>query len=153
MLKIFAIAGGIFVILVFIHFFADWVLQSNEIASNKHDDFPSLGRHCLFYTAVFVPVILFLGIGGWYLPISILLLYISHFVIDTCVPVYLWVRFIRRVPELSETTGTFKERYLRSKQAFDKLFIESPMNAILLVVVDQILHLSFLWIIVVFALV
>lgn len=152
MLEIFAIAGGLFALLTFVHFFADWLFQSHKEATNKHHDFSIRGRHCIIYTAAFVPFIILLGIGGWYLLVSILTLFLSHFIIDTYIPVYLWAKFVRKVPELSEIPGPMKDRYLLSKKAFAQLFKESPVHAILFIAVDQILHLGFLWVIVIFAL-
>lgn len=152
MLEILALAGGIFSLLTFVHFFADWLFQSHREATNKHHDFSIRGRHCIIYTAAFIPLILLLGISGWYLPVSLLTLFLSHFIIDTYIPVFLWAKFIRKVPELSEDTSLEGDRYLSSKEMFGKLFKESPVHAILFIAVDQILHLSFLWVIVLFAL-
>jgi len=152
MLETFALAGGVFSLLAFVHFFADWLFQTHDEATNKHHDFSVRGRHCIIYTAAFVPFILLLGIGGWGLPISLLTLFLSHFIIDTYIPVFLWAKFVRKVPELSKNSGPGEDRYLSSKKMFGKLFKESPVHAILFIAVDQILHLTFLWIIVLLAL-
>lgn len=156
MIELFATAGGVFVILVFVHFFADWIFQNHEQATKKHNDFSVRGRHCLYYTVPFIFVILLLGVDGWWLITSILILFLSHFIIDTYVPVFLWAKYIRKVPEIStalpnsDDRGIFKNT--PAQEEFAKLFKTSPIYAILFIAVDQILHLLFLWPIVFFIL-
>lgn len=156
MLELYATAGGIFVILAFVHFFADWIFQSHEQAIKKHEDFSVRGRHCLYYTVPFIFVILPLGVNGWLLLLSILTLFLSHFIIDTYVPVFLWAKYIRKTPTISNALpepgdwGICKNT--SAKKEFANLFKNSPVHAILFITVDQILHLLFLWPVVFFIL-
>lgn len=148
MVELIATAGGLFAVLTFVHFFSDWLFQSHKEATNKHHNHVIRGIHCFIYTVMFIPIILLLGISGWWLLVSLLTLFLSHFIIDTYIPVFLWAKFIRRVPELSAPP---KDRYLHSMQEFGRLFKESPVHAILFITVDQIMHLTFLWVIVIIA--
>ena len=91
LLMLLAILGGIYVILAFWHF-------------------PVRARHCLVYTALYVPLLLVLrlrmGIFGdlhladmgnfwWCLGI----LWLSHFIIDTYWPVMMWAKYLRRADQ------------------------------------------------------
>lgn len=143
MLEFFATAGGLFAVLAFIHFFADWIFQTHREATNKHNNPFIRGRHCLVYTAAFVPFMLLIGISGWSLLVSIATLFLSHFIIDTYVPVFLWARYMRRVPALIKSTD---------KQTTFKQLWEQPVYPILFITIDQICHLTFLWPIVLIAL-
>ena len=100
MLEIFTAAGGLFAMLAFVHFFADWMFQTHREATTKHNNPYVRARHCAIYTVAFLPHILLLGISGWFLFFSVLTLFLSHFIIDTYVPVFLWAKYLRRVPAL-----------------------------------------------------
>lgn len=147
----FAIAGGLFVILTFVHFFADWIFQTHHEATNKHSNFAVRGKHCIIYTAAFVPVLLLMGITGWGLVISIFTLYLSHFIIDTYVPVFLWAKYFRRIPALRGKEAV-KGISTKDTQAIFKWLWTQPVYPILFIAIDQILHLSFLWVVVIIAL-
>jgi hypothetical protein len=131
--EILAEAGGLFAILVFVHFVADWVFQTHWVAMNKHDNSDIRAIHCAVYTLVFVPVLLLMGLTDGRLFAAVYVLWSTHFIEDTYIPVYLWARYIRRAVK---------------NHAEFVVFIETTLGKILMIAVDQIIHLSFLWVIV-----
>lgn len=71
------------VLIIWIHFVADFMLQNDKMAVNKSTNNKWLGIHCLVYS---VPFLLF----GWQFA---LINGISHFIIDFCTSrgtSYLW---------------------------------------------------------------
>lgn len=61
-----------FIILIWMHFFADFILQSDKIAINKSKDNKTLALHCLIYS---IPLFWF----GW---LYALVNGIAHFITD-----------------------------------------------------------------------
>ena len=133
-----ALAGGLFVVLAFAHFFVDWIFQSHKEAMAKSTNWKVRAVHCTVYTfGMFLPLML-MGLGPLFLFISLGVLWLSHFFIDTYVPVFLWAKYVRKMPGLSKETA---------KEIFSQ-----PLNLILAIVVDQLFHLTFLWVPVILAL-
>src|SRR5271163_1367015 len=97
-----ALLGGIFAILSFIHFFVDWIFQSHAEAMVKHNNPKIRAKHCAIYTAGFVPLFLLCDFSWleWFVALNIL--FWSHFYLDTYHGVYLWAKYIRRPPEMTE---------------------------------------------------
>lgn len=156
-----ALAGGLFAVLTFIHFFVDWIFQSHSEAMVKHNNPKVRAKHCLIYTLGFVPFMWLCGFTFWEWVISLNVLFWSHFIEDTYLPVYLWAKYIRRP---SEMTTSHHETYMREdgsmaskvlppdpKWGFVE-FIKTPLGKILMITIDQIIHLCFLWVLVVIAL-
>jgi hypothetical protein len=179
--------GGVFAVLVFWHFFADWVFQSHKEAMAKAKNHLVRARHCVVYTVLFIPLLLLLSVregqdvlGGtgtasleitssFY--ISLAILFFSHFVIDTYIPVMLWAKYLRRAPQFADVVppvvltkeqvegllrgeGKIKGRgwsdyevdritYKSDEEAF-KAFFMTPVGAILCITMDQFLHIAFL---------
>ncbi len=128
--------GGIFALLVLVHFVADWVFQSHTEAMTKPTNHWVRAKHCLVYTAICCTVIAALGWPGWeVLAWSAGILFFSHFAEDTYLPVYLWARYIRKPPEMVSARPGRKE--------FVE-FANSPLGKILLITIDQIIHILFL---------
>jgi hypothetical protein len=92
----------------------------------------------------------------WLLALNIL--FWSHFAEDTYVPVYLWAKYIRRPPEM---TNPRKGEVILQQQADGGFqphqavmppdpkagfvdFIATPMGKILMIAIDQIIHICFL---------
>lgn len=127
--------GGIFALLTFLHFVADWVFQSHAEAMAKPSNHWVRARHCLVYTAICCGVIWLLfhplprDLGA-----TAVILFVSHFAEDTYLPVYVWARFIRRPPEMANAPHLegFKE------------FASTALGKILLIAIDQIVHITFL---------
>lgn len=164
--------GGVFSLLVFWHFVADWAFQTHKEAMAKAKDRVVRLIHCLKYGAAFVPVLLFLGLWGDHrYDVSLCLLVASHYVIDSYVPVVLWAKHLRRAPQFDDVvrpvtltkeqldsivggTGRVKGvgwsdnvvdriTYASDEEAF-KAFASTPIGCILMVTIDQLLHVAFL---------
>lgn len=152
-----AIGGGLFAVLTFVHFFVDWVLQTHAEAMVKHNNPAVRARHCLIYTLGFVPIMFLLHFQAWEWLVSLNVLFWSHFVEDTYIPVYLWAKYIRRPPEMTEPQKNKElDGYVSvlppdPKRGFVE-FIQTPLGKILMIAIDQIIHLAFLWVLVALAL-
>jgi hypothetical protein len=149
-----ATMGGLFAIFTFVHFFVDFILQTHAEAMAKHNNAIVRARHCLIYTVGFIPLILVLKFTAIEFTIALNILFWSHFIEDTYYPVFLWAKYVRRPPEMVEP---WKETYLRidgveaikvhppdAKRGFIE-FVNTPLGKILMIAVDQIIHLSFLF--------
>jgi len=134
-----ALAGGLFAIFTFIHFFVDWICQTHAEAMAKHNNALVRARHCLIYTLGFVPIMFVLGFNFWSWIIGLNVLFWSHFIEDTYMPVFFWAKYIRKPAEMIPPNDP--------KEGFIK-FISTPLGKILMIAVDQIIHLSFLWVLV-----
>lgn len=93
-----ALAGGLFAILALVHFVVDWVFQSHSEAMVKHNNPKVRAKHCAIYTLGFLPLFYLFGFEWWEWLIGANVLFWSHFVEDTYVPVFLWAKYIRRPP-------------------------------------------------------
>jgi hypothetical protein len=149
-----ALGGGLFAVFAFVHFFVDWIFQSHAEAMVKHNNPKIRAKHCLIYTLGFVPLIYFLHFSLLEWVVGLNILFWSHFVEDTYMPVYLWAKYIRRPPEMIEP---WKETVTREdgskavkvhppdpKRGFIE-FVQTPLGKILMIAIDQIIHLSFLF--------
>jgi len=133
-------AGGLFALLTFNHFLVDWVFQTHDEAMHKSTSWIWRARHCAIYTVGFLPVMTMMGLSQVRMGLGCLVLFGSHFLEDTYIPVYLWAKYIRRMPEL------------RPGGLLDfKALFQTPLGVVLFISVDQIIHLCFLWAIVVLA--
>lgn len=148
-----ALGGGLFAVFALVHFVVDWVFQSHAEAMVKHNNPFVRAKHCLIYTAGFVPLLYFLGFNAWEWFFGLNILFWSHFFEDTYVPVFWWAKYIRKPPEMIEP---WKESYTRvdgtiafkvhppdAKHGFVE-FIQTPLGKILMIAIDQIIHLLFL---------
>lgn len=132
-------AGGLFVIFAFNHFVVDWIFQTHYEAMNKTKNWKVRAFHCLVYTVGFIPLMWLLKFDGLTMGVSAAILFLSHFFEDTYIPVFLWAKYIRRIPDLN-------------REKFISMFGQ-PLGFTLFIAVDQIIHLLFLWPLVYFALV
>ena len=147
-----ALMGGLFAVFTFVHFFVDWICQTHAEAMAKHNNAKVRARHCLIYTIGFIPLMLLLKFSFWEFVVGVNILFWSHFVEDTYYPVYLWAKYIRRPPEMvnpivvEDNTGLISAHVLPPdpKTGFIK-FISTPLGKILMIAVDQIIHLAFLF--------
>jgi hypothetical protein len=146
-----ALGGGLFAVFTFIHFFVDWICQTHAEAMAKHNNAKVRARHCLIYTVGFIPLMYLLGFTPLKFVIGLNILFWSHFVEDTYFPVFLWAKYIRKPAEmtapivLQDNSGLIKAQVLPPdpKEGFIK-FISTPLGKILMITVDQIIHLTFL---------
>lgn len=148
------LGGGLFSLLTLTHFIVDWLFQSHNEAMIKHSDAKIRAKHCTIYTIGFLPLLTFchfvnaLSIGQLFL--SLIILFVSHFYLDTYHGVYLWAKYLRRPSEMTDPIkqigridGYVKILPPDPKEGF-KLFVQSALGKILLIAVDQIFHLVFL---------
>lgn len=110
----FSNVGGVFGLLVFWHFVADWLFQSHKEALAKAS-FPTVRAiHCIKYTLAFLPIFWLLRAENLTVVWSMLTLLLSHYVIDSYVPVMLWAKHLRKAPQFDQvkrygrrTAGTY----------------------------------------------
>ena len=145
-----ALMGGLFAVLGFIHFFVDWIFQSHSEAMVKHNNPKVRAKHCLIYTLGFVPLFLFCHFAWWEWLIALNILFWSHFAEDTYLPVFLWAKYIRRPPEMTQprkqvgVDGYVSILPPDAKAGFME-FVQTPLGKILIIAIDQIIHLAFLF--------
>ncbi len=145
-----ALTGGLLAILVFVHFFVDWIFQSHSEAMVKHNNPKIRAKHCLIYTAGFVPFMWLFNFTWLEWLIGLNILFWSHFFEDTYLPVYLWAKYVRRPPEMTEprkqsgVDGYVSVLPPDPKAGFVE-FVQTPMGKILMIAVDQIIHIAFLF--------
>ena len=136
------LVGGLFVLLAFNHFVVDWGFQTHREATKKSTDWLWRARHCFIYMFGFLPNLLLMGLEPWELIAAQAILFFSHFIEDTYIPVYLWARYIRRIPGIRlDGICAFKSEF------------SHPLGLMLFVAIDQIIHLLFLFPLIYFALV
>lgn len=149
------LGGGLYAILGFIHFFTDWIFQSHAEAMVKHANAKVRAKHCAIYTLGFVPLLTFCFCVGalmwWQLLACLVILFVSHFYEDTYYPVFLWAKYIRRPPQMTEPIkeessidGYVKLKEPNAKAGFVQ-FIDTTLGKILMITVDQIIHFVFLF--------
>ena len=121
--------GATLALLGLIHLVADWLIQTQETAQKKTHNRLARLWHSFTYSVWFIPcffawstkVSLEMGIIGF------LWVLVSHYFIDSYWPVYWWARYLRRMPE--PNNPRYKEAWL-----------VHPVNPVLFIAVDQILH-------------
>ena len=132
--------GSMFAILALWHFIIDWLGQSQKDAIAKSTNWRIRFDHCFYYALWFV--LLGLAFNFHLLPmcLSFGILFISHFIIDTYIPTYLWVKYVRQpaIPTWDFTIEKFKE------------YAATPIGSIITITVDQIFHLIFVFVVAVF---
>jgi len=148
-----ALGGGLLAVLTFVHFAVDWVFQTHSEAMVKHNNPMIRAKHCVIYTFGFTPLLYMFGFGILEMFVAINILFWSHFVEDTYVPVFLWAKYIRKPPEMNEP---WKEPYIDwsgesrfrlhapdAKRGFG-FWVQTTMGKILMIAIDQIIHITFL---------
>lgn len=183
--------GGLLCFLTFVHFASDWILQSHAEAMAKTKNWKVRARHCAIYTVSFLPVFWIVGLPSIPSLACAAVLFFSHFVEDTYIPVYFWMKYIRKPPgmgvrvtvtngeihilfddepkkfpvEIIVPVGHNNDKFdgeifnliqemnggLSPEAAEEKLrmkafikFVDTALGKILLIAVDQIIHIAFL---------
>lgn len=129
-----ALGGGLFAVLAFIHFASDFILQSHSEAMIKHNHPKVRAKHCAIYTISFLPILYLFGFSWWEYLMALNVLFWSHFYLDTYHAVFLWAKHIRRPPEMKNDP----------KAGFVQ-FIQTTLGKILMIAIDQLSHLTFLF--------
>ena len=135
MFNFIAETGGTLIVLMFVHFFADLMMQTDAMARRKADESPwFLIIHSAVYAVAFIPVLMYAFKCAMPLVASsFLALMMSHGAIDTYTPIWLWARFLRRPQEMkNDPTGGFTTW---SSKAYGLILTTS---------VDQFMHMCFL---------
>jgi hypothetical protein len=151
------LAGGLLSLLILNHFIVDWIFQTHKEAMVKHNHAWIRAKHCLIYTAGFLPLLYLVHLSPLAILISVNVLFWSHFYLDTYHLVFLWAKYIRRPPEMFEALKeTGIDGYITvippdPKKGFVQ-FVQTPLGKILMIAIDQISHIVCLLPIVIMAL-
>ncbi len=108
------------------HFVMDWIFQWNWEAMKKSKEWLPLFFHCTVYTAGFIPAFIFFNVNFLWL----LLIFVSHVILDKR-SLEFWI--------LEKFKGVKKDD------------VGEPIFTILLIGIDQTLHLAILTLIVIFS--
>jgi hypothetical protein len=177
--------GGWLTLLVVLHFTVDWVFQSHDEAMRKPREWAVRARHCLVYTTPFAVLLCTTTWDSIHVIVATWVVFLSHFVEDTYIPVLIWAKYVRRPPQMGrrivivegrplimdsgvargfrspkevdlfagmqtlEATGIPEAtRVARLQRELDLdgfvTFVSEPLGKILLVAIDQIVHVLFL---------
>jgi hypothetical protein len=145
-----SLMGGAFSLFVLIHFVVDWIFQTHKEAMIKHVSPLIRAKHCLIYTVGFFPLMLMFKFEYWELYFGTIILFFSHYIEDTYVPVYWWAKYIRKPKEMvnPDITKIFRGDNWADYPANDKegfiQFSNTPIGKILTIVIDQVIHIVFL---------
>jgi hypothetical protein len=144
-LSVLSSAGGLFAWCVLIHFLVDWLTQSHKEAMSKHNHFFVRTKHCLIYAAGFLPLMYLFGFTPYKYIIGLLILFVSHHLIDTYISTFLWMKYIRHPPAFDILYPNPKNnKWEKDDHKAMTEFISTPIGMILLIVVDQLTHFIFL---------
>ena len=158
--------GGMWAFFLFFHFLFDWVFQSHTEAMKKSKPGGKLYllKHCLVYAGLFTGMCAVIGMSPQALLITFLVLFVSHFIEDTYIPVYWWAKYIRK-PTISVVRhqqdcdwdpGTdecncelmYREIVVETPKHF-RVWLRNgrnPLALMLLIGIDQIVHMVFLFV-------
>lgn len=140
MVSLFAAAGGIFAILMLVHFVADFVFQSYKVVDIKFNKFRELSKHSFIYAVQFLPILFFIELTWTQCVVGFLWLMVSHFVIDSMWITNHWIKHMYRPPDLVATPRGI----LGWSTAYK--------NSVRILIIDHIQHAFALWPIVIMAL-
>jgi hypothetical protein len=131
-----AAIGGVTFLLTFLHFVVDWGLQTHTEAMTKASDWKVRARHCCVYAVGLTLPLLFVLPDTGDRIFMLLLLWLSHFAIDTYIPVYIWAKYLRRAPQLQNAPSEL--------EGF-KALAKEPLGLFLVITMDQAWHILFLF--------
>lgn len=154
-LELIALAGGLYVPLVFWHFIVDWLTQTEEAAQTKSKNMRVLTLHCFIYTACFIPFLRLYDLSLWMQCVAGTVLYLSHMLGDTYLPVFWWAKYIRKMT-FANAPNADRHRVMRPDQILgDGQFMDQGMffKPSMILVIDQLWHMAFLWIIPILAII
>jgi hypothetical protein len=140
LVDVFEDAGGIFAILMLIHFMADFVFQSYKVIDAKYKKFRELSIHSLIYAVQFLPIMFFLGLTWIEIIAGFIWLVGTHFAIDSMWFTNHWLKHVYRPPDLVATPRGIVG------------WATSYKNSIRILIVDHIQHAFALWPIVIMVL-
>lgn len=123
--------GGALMILAILHFVGDWMLQTEYIQLNKALNPRLRIVHVALYMIPFVGALPFWGSPysqGLWLAALLFWTAVTHFIIDSYLPLYWWRKYIGKDPECE------------SIERFAKAF-STPRGMTIYVTMDQGFHL------------
>jgi len=88
-----------FIILILTHFVSDWFFQPTEWAIKKRENEVHRVLHSIQYALIFLPVLYFLNISLLW----IIYLSVTHFIIDSYIPVSLWHKYYHAIFSKAKT--------------------------------------------------
>ncbi len=127
--------GGVFALLVLAHIIADFLLQGHSEAFCKSFRSGVRAWHCVKYSVFLLSPWFLLGVKTNYI-LCFAISTVSHFILDSYVPVYFWAKYIRKDPDFGGSNFSKEGNGLRFHA-----FLRRPLGLILSLVVDQTLHL------------
>lgn len=138
--------GGLFALLAIAHFASDFIFQSHAEAMAKPTNTKVRAKHCLVYSGLLTVLIfaIFDSRPWWETGMYFTILFTSHFIEDTYLPVYLWAKYIRKAPEFEIPVDEPHAAQPTPDMARFLAFASTPLGKILLISIDQIIHLGFL---------
>ena len=145
LIDIFEDAGGMFALLMYVHFIADFLQQSSYNTDEKYTNHMALLKHSAIYSIQFLPFMFFLQFTSWEIVAGFLWLIVSHFAIDSMWFTKLWVFKLYRPPELFRDRGRLPIYDCETAMlAFDKWSI-TPNGRMRILLIDQVQHATALW--------
>jgi hypothetical protein len=145
--------GGVFALLVMLHFCSDWLFQSHAEAMAKAKNKRVRAWHCVKYAAPFVLPFWLAGSSTLVVSVSLAFLSLTHFYIDSYHPTMMWAKHCRKAPQFSETSvvwqpGKWEDKKLETvkvsrysdEEAF-KAFASTSLGLVLVITVDQLFHI------------
>ena len=119
--------GGLFAILVFLHFAGDFIFQKQEEAFKKSSCWKTRFWHCFDYITPFIFLLIWKdkSLSDLNATLALVVLFASHFIIDSYYFTYLWAQSFRQIPSIHDALTKEKAR-----EAFKNEF-KTPVNAIL----------------------
>ena len=142
--------GGLLFLLSFWHFIVDWGFQSHKEAMNKSTDHKVRAKHCTVYLVGMWPLVYLASSDATTLITAAIVLWLSHFLIDTYIPVYLWAKYLRRYPTFWGPEGTntidiqSKRPHVETEIDKFKALFKTPIGLILAISMDQAFHILYL---------
>lgn len=138
--------------LILCHFAFDWVYQTHKEAMIKSHNSYIRTLHCIKYAGPFAPVLWAFGLNVDAIGACLAILFLTHYIIDSYVPVMLWAKYLRRAPEFDNVRKCRELRswqdkvieqrcYENDSEAF-KAFASTPLGLILIITMDQFLHIT-----------
>lgn len=146
-------AGGIFAVLMFVHFIADFIQQSSYDTDVKYTSHRSLFKHSLIYTIQFLPFMFFLKMALWEICLGVVWLLLTHFAIDSMWFTKLWVFKLYKPPELFGVDGIVPDYNCKVANAIFFKWAATPNGRLRVLLIDQIQHATALWPIVIMVLI
>lgn len=118
------------VALLVAHVVGDWMLQTHAVASTKTTDVKIRAWHCFVYCLP-VAALIFLVLNPIYASIALAWAYMTHFIIDSYMPLY-YFRKAMGDPE-AESVDSFKQAFATPKGFYINVTLDQMFHFLTLV--------------------